>query len=136
MLERLKRESESCRGSSMAVDTTLLDLNQLIRYQAATRPDHVAITFNGRHTTYGQLEERANRIANGLRAISAAPETRIAALAKNTDVFYEVLFGAAKARDVTVPVNWRLAPAEVAYIVNNALAEVLFVGEESYPLIA
>ncbi len=82
------------------------------------------------------MEEHANRVANGLRAISAAPEVRIASLAKNTDVFYEVLFGSAQARDVIVPVNWRLAPAEVAYIINDALAEVLLVGEESYSLIA
>src|SRR6266702_5019575 len=122
--------------TTMSVDTTLPDLNQLIRYQAAIRPDQVAIIFSGRRTTYGQLEERANRVANGLCAISAAPEARIASLAKNTDTFYEVLFGAAKARDVTVPVNWRLAPAEVVYIVNDAAAEVLFVGEESYPLVA
>jgi len=120
----------------MTVDTTLLDLNQLVRYQAAIRPERVAITFNSRQTTYSELEEHANRVANGLRAISAAPEVRIASLAKNTDVFYEVLFGSAKARDVIVPVNWRLAPAEVAYIINDALAEVLLVGEESYSLIA
>src|SRR5262249_25550056 len=39
-------------------------------------------------------------------------------------------FGATKARDVLVPVNWRLAPAEIAYIVNDAEAELLFVGDE------
>jgi long-chain acyl-CoA synthetase len=120
----------------MAVHTALQDLAELIRYQAAIRPEQVAMTFEGRDTTYGQLDRRANRVANGLRAISPAPETRVALIGKNSDCFYEVLFGAAKARDVLVAVNWRLAPAEVSYIINDALAEVLFVGEESLPLVA
>jgi acyl-CoA synthetase (AMP-forming)/AMP-acid ligase II len=124
------------RGGSMAVPNALQDLAEVVRYQAAVRPEHVAMTFEGRETTYGQLDRRASRVANGLRAINPAPHTRVASIAKNTDFFYEVLFGAAKARDATVAVNWRLAPPEVAYIVNDAMAEVLFVGEESFPLIA
>jgi fatty-acyl-CoA synthase len=93
----------------MVVQTALQDLAELSRYQAAVRPEQVAMTFEGRATTYGQLDRRANRVANGLRAISPAPETRVAWLGKNSDLFYELVFGAAKARDVAVAVNWRLA---------------------------
>ena len=50
---------------------------------------------------------------------------RVALLARNSAVFYEVLFGAAKARDVLLAVNWRLAPSEIAYILNDAAAEIL-----------
>ena len=42
----------------MAVHTALQDLAELIRYQAAVRPEQVAITFEGRSTTYGQLDRR------------------------------------------------------------------------------
>jgi acyl-CoA synthetase (AMP-forming)/AMP-acid ligase II len=120
----------------MAVHMRWQDLAELGRYQAAVRPERVAITFGERETTYGQLDRRANRVANGLREICPAPEARVASVAKNLDIFYEVLFGAAKARDVVVPVSWRLAAAEVAFIVNDAMAEVLFVGHEMYPLVA
>jgi acyl-CoA synthetase (AMP-forming)/AMP-acid ligase II len=88
------------------------------------------MTFEGRETTYGQLDRRASRVANGIRATCTATQARVAVLDKNSDLFYELLFGAAKARDVLVAVNWRLAPPEVAYIVNDAEAEILFVGEE------
>ena len=88
------------------------------------------MTFEGRETTFGQLDRRASRVANGLLATCATAQARVAVLDKNSDQFFELLFGAAKARDVLVPVNWRLAPAEIAYIVNDAEAEVLFVGEE------
>jgi acyl-CoA synthetase (AMP-forming)/AMP-acid ligase II len=119
----------------MAVHTALQDLAELIRYQAAVRPEQVAITFQGRSTTYGQLDRRANRVANGLHAISPAPEMRVASLSQNSDLFFELVFGAAKARDVVSAVNWRLAPAEVAYIVNDAMAQVLFVSEECFPMV-
>ena len=112
------------------------DLAELARYQASGRPEAVAIAFRGRETTYGQLDNRAGQVANGLRAISSVTETRLALLARNSDVFYEVLFGAAKARDVLLAVNWRLAPAEIAWIINDAAAEVLFVGEEFFAVVA
>lgn len=120
----------------MAASTAPRDLPELIRSQAALRPDQVAISFEGRHTTYAELDERANRVANGLRAITSAPATRVAVLDKNSDHFFELLFGAAKACDVLVAVNWRLAPPEVAYIINDAMAAVLFVGDEFLPIVA
>jgi acyl-CoA synthetase (AMP-forming)/AMP-acid ligase II len=60
---------------------------------------------------------------------------RVAVLDKNSDTFYEVWFGAAKARKVLVPVDWRLAPAEIAYILNDSGAEFLFLGAEFFPAI-
>jgi long-chain acyl-CoA synthetase len=119
----------------MAVQSALGDLCELIRYQAAVRGERVAMTFEGRETTYGQLDRRSSRVANGLLATCSTQQARIALLDKNSDLFYEVLFGAAKARDALVQVNWRLAPAEMAYIVNDAGAEVLFVGEEYLPIV-
>jgi long-chain acyl-CoA synthetase len=114
----------------MAIQGALSDLCELSRYHAAVRGERVAMTFEGRETTFGQLDRRASRVANGLRATCTIAQARVAVLDKNTDHFFELLFGAAKARDVLVPVNWRLAPAEMAYIVNDAQAEILFVGEE------
>ncbi len=120
----------------MATEIACNDLAELARYQASGRPEAVAIAFRGRETTYGQLDKRAGQVANGLRAISSVTQTRLALLARNSDVFYEVLLGAAKARDVLLAVNWRLAPAEIAWIINDAAAEVLFVGEEFFAVVA
>ena len=49
--------------------------------------------------------------------------------------FFELWFGAAKADVVLVPVNFRLAPPEVAYVVADAGAELLFVGADFYPVV-
>ena len=59
----------------------------------------------------------------------------MAHLDKSSDLFFELLFGVAKANAVIVSVNWRLAPPEVLHIVNDAEAEILFVGEEYFPVI-
>ena len=120
----------------MTVQTALRDLAELSRFHAAVRPERVAMIFEGRETTYGQLDRRASRVANGLLATCSTSQARVAVLDKNSDQFFELLFGATKARDVLVPVNWRLAPAEIAYIVNDAEAEILFVGEEYVDTIA
>jgi long-chain acyl-CoA synthetase len=124
--------SDTKRPGSQSTSTTTdaVDLAYLIRQRAATWPEIDAITFEGVPSTYQDLDRRATRVANGLLALSDAARGRIAVLDKNSDSFYEVWFGAAKARKVLVPVNWRLAPAEIAYILNDSGAEFLFVGSE------
>ncbi len=104
----------------------------ILRVHAKTRPNKVAMVFRGRETTFAELDRRANRVANGLIDEGLRPETRIALLDKNSDSFFEVLFGAAKSNIVLSVVNWRLAPAEMAYVINDAMAEILFVGEEFF----
>jgi acyl-CoA synthetase (AMP-forming)/AMP-acid ligase II len=99
----------------------------ITRVHAARRPDHVATVFAGEQTTYAQLDRHANQIANALIA-EVGSGGRIAVLAANTAAFFELFFGAAKANCVLVPVNPRLAPMEVCHIVNDARAELLFVG--------
>ncbi len=106
------------------------------RHHAGVRPDHVALVSGARRTTYGELDRRASRVAQGLLADRLAPQARVAVLDKNSDAFFEILFGAAKARVALVAVNWRLAPPEVAYVLNDAATEILFVGPEFFPVIA
>jgi acyl-CoA synthetase (AMP-forming)/AMP-acid ligase II len=93
------------------------------------------MVFRNRETSYDQLNTRASQVANGIIAEGVQPQTRITVLDKNSDCFFEVMFGSGKANTVFVAVNWRLAPAEMAYIINDALSEILFVGEEYFDTI-
>src|SRR4051794_10404484 len=97
------------------------------------RPDRTAIIHPARTTTWGELDERSNRVAAGLVGEGVGAEDRIARIDKNSIEYYEVLFGGAKLNAVTVDVNWRLAPPEMAQIVNDAGAKVLFVSAEFVP---
>lgn len=107
----------------------------IVRVQNATSGDCVAQIFEGRTTTYSQLHDASSRVAQGLLAQGCKPDTRIAFMGKSSDVYFELLYGSAKARNVIVGVNWRLAAPEVAYVINDAQCEVIFVGKEFYDII-
>lgn len=103
--------------------------------QASLRPGETALWFEGRATSFAELDARSNQIANGLIRLGLQPGDRVGYLAKNTDVYYEILFGCAKSRTVMTGVNTRLAPPEVKFILSDAKTKVLFVGREFYALI-
>jgi len=103
-------------------------IRELIPRQARARPDAIALIHRERRTTYGELEARVMRVANGLLAMGLRPGDRIGYLGKNSDLYFELLFGAIAANIVLAPVNWRLAPAEMTTLLQDAEAKVLFVG--------
>jgi acyl-CoA synthetase (AMP-forming)/AMP-acid ligase II len=113
--------------SATAIPANLADM---VRAQAKTRGDAIAFEFEGRTTTFAAFDRNANRVANALKATGVKPGDRIAHLGKNSDIFFELLFGAIKAGAVMTPINWRLAGPEVAFIVEDCKAPVLFVGPE------
>ncbi|MEN9727291.1 MAG: hypothetical protein RL434_1657 [Pseudomonadota bacterium] len=100
------------------------------RHHARTQPERLAQIFEGRETSYAALDRHASQVAQGLLAEGCQPQARIAYLGKNSDHYFEVLLGAVKARVVMVAINWRLAVPEMAWILNDAGCEILFVGAE------
>ncbi len=110
-------------------------LARVIREQAATIGDRVAFTFEDRELTYGELDTISSQVAQGLLAEGVQAGDRVAVLDKNTLELFELMFGAAKIGAVLCPVNWRLAPPEVAHIVNDAETRVLVVGQEFLPIL-
>ena len=119
----------------------MIDINamplvaDITRVQAETRGDEIALWFEDQTTSFAELDTRANKVANGLIHLGVEPGDRVGYLAKNTDVYYEMLFGAAKVRAVMTGVNTRLAAPEVQFILSDARAKVLFVGKEFYAMI-
>jgi|HubBroStandDraft_1064217.scaffolds.fasta_scaffold00272_30 acyl-CoA synthetase (AMP-forming)/AMP-acid ligase II len=111
-------------------------LGDIARCQARDRPDAVAFVFESRLTTYAAFDRHTNQVAWGLLALGAGPRVRVAYLGKNSDHYFELLFGAAKAGAVMVPVNWRLAGPEIGHIVADSGAAILFVDPEFADLAA
>jgi acyl-CoA synthetase (AMP-forming)/AMP-acid ligase II len=117
--------------NSLALDPACMTtLGDVLRYQAQIRPDAAAFAFEGRLTSYRGFDRHASQVARALLASGVQPGDRIAYLAKNSDCYFELLFGAAKAGIVMVPVSWRLAAPEIAYILGDTGAPMLFVGRE------
>jgi acyl-CoA synthetase (AMP-forming)/AMP-acid ligase II len=106
------------------------NLADMVRARAKTRGNATAFEFEGRRTSFAEFDRLTNRVANGLKALGVRPRQRIAYLGKNSDIYFELLLGAIKANVVMAPVNWRLAGPEIAFIVADCKAPVLFVGPE------
>ena len=102
-------------------------LEDVVRVHARERPDAPMMTFDGRTFTYAQVDERSNRVANGLRARGIGPEWRVAILAKSGPAVFDTMFGLRKLGAVQVALNWRLAADELDFIVADAGATLLFV---------
>ncbi|WP_246524628.1 fatty acid--CoA ligase [Sphingobium phenoxybenzoativorans] len=100
-------------------------LAEMIRSHAAERPDATALIFEGRESSYAQFDVHASRVANALIGAGVRPGDRVAFLGKNSDLYFEYWFGAAKAGAVLVPVNWRLAPPEVAYVLGDSAPKIV-----------
>jgi acyl-CoA synthetase (AMP-forming)/AMP-acid ligase II len=115
------------RHSELELMNTLADIP---RRHVHDRPQSIALAFEGRETTYAQLERHSNQVANGLLSAGVRPGERIAYLGKNGDRYFEVLLGAAKVGAVMVPIGWRLTPAEAAAILADCEARMVFVGPE------
>ncbi len=81
--------------------------------------------------TYSDLDTRANRAAQALLELGLKRGDRLCWLARNVATFWPALLGSAKIGVVMTPVNWRLAPAEIAQIVADA-KPALFVGEKMF----
>lgn len=105
-----------------------LRVADVVRRHAAARPDVVAIRNGSRALTYAQLHERSSRLAQALLAAGVRAGDRVAHLDRTAPEVVELLFATSKIGAVTVPLNWRLAPAELTTIVADAGCTVLIAG--------
>jgi acyl-CoA synthetase (AMP-forming)/AMP-acid ligase II len=110
-------------------------LTQILRERARAHPDRLAFIYGERRVAYREFDRRVDQAAQALRAAGVGHGDRVAILDKNSIEYIEQLYGAARLGAVQVPVNYRLASDEVAFIVNNAQAAVLIVGPEFVPIL-
>ena len=93
--------------------------------------DRPMLTFEGRTATFAEVDRRSSQVAHALRAEGVGRGDRVAYLGRNRPEYFDVLFGAAKVGAVCVAVNWRLAPIEIAHVLQDATASVLVVDDAS-----
>ncbi len=119
-----------CRRLGEAMTEPEWGLAEIVRRHGRERPGSPAITCGRLVLDWGQLDERSTRAADALGALGIGVDDRVAFIGKNGREYFEVLFGAAKLGAVIVAVNWRLNPAEMALVVNDAGASVLVLDAE------
>jgi len=110
-------------------------LAQMCSEQAQLYPDAIAFIAGDERQTFQQLDLSSYQVGHGLRAAGVKTGSRVAILGKDSIAHYEILFGCAKIKAVLVDLNWRLAAAELLYILNDAETEIVFVAPAFFSLI-
>ncbi len=91
-----------------------------------------AVVCQDSRRTYAELGTRCRRLAGAMRKLGLAPQDRVGVVALNSDRYLELYLGLPAAGYVLVPVNSRLAPAEMRAILDDAGVSVVFADAE-YP---
>ena len=109
-----------------------VNVGEILTRRARQNPtmEGVVDVASGRRFTYRETNERANRIGDALVRLGVRTGDRIGVLAKNGPEFLEAFFGCAKLGIVVVPLNWRLVPDELAFILNDSGATALLFDDD------
>jgi acyl-CoA synthetase (AMP-forming)/AMP-acid ligase II len=109
--------------------------NDTIATHAATRPNKVALICGARTLTYAELNARANRLANALKGLGIMLGDRVATMVHNSIEGIESGIGCSKMSAFHIPVNYRLHPHELAYVVNDSSSVVVIAGPEQVQVV-
>ena len=110
----------------MGDPSTMLSFDEYIRHWAANRPEAVALEEGDERASFAELERRTAQAAMLFRQLGVEPGDRIAWLGKNAKLYFELFYAAGRYGAVMVPIGWRLAVPEVAFILEDTGAKVLF----------
>ena len=93
--------------------------------RARINPAAIALRQDNRVLSYAELAERVDRVAAALSSEGVGQGDRVAYLGPNDISTFEVFFAAGRLGALFVPINWRLAPPEVAYQIADCTPRVL-----------
>jgi amino acid adenylation domain-containing protein len=100
-------------------------LHELFEAQAARTPDHAALIFEGESLTYDELNRRANRLANFLRAEGVAPDALVAVCAERSFEMVVALLAVLKAGGAYLPLDPEYPSERLAFMLSDAQAPLL-----------
>ncbi len=107
-----------------------LNIGQVFKVNAKKYPDNIAFMDAKRRFTFPQANRRINRLAHALMALGLKKGDTVSCLLENCIEMCELYMATAKIGVVINPVNFRLTPDDVAYIVDNADAKAFFVHKQ------
>ncbi len=96
-----------------------------LEVHAHWRPRREALVDREERLDYGRLNSRVNRLAQALIARGVRKNDRVAAILPNSTAFLEALFACARLGAIFVPINFRLSPVEVRFILRDAGVHVI-----------
>jgi fatty-acyl-CoA synthase len=114
----------------------MLNLSAFIEFHARTQPERLAIVYGSQRICYRELDERVRVLSGFLASRGVGPDKAVAALMRNSAAFIELAIATSRVGGVFLPINFRLAADEVAYIVGNAEASLVVADTEFAEVVA
>ncbi len=108
-----------------------MKLASFLATHAKATPDKVAVICAGERLTFGELDVTTDRLSNALRSKGVGIGDRVAIQLQNTVEFVRAFLAITKAGGIAVPVNTRLAPGEIAYILADSAPKAVFLSDET-----
>ena len=108
---------------------------RFLRYAREQFPNKSGVVCGEQRFTYAQFADRAARLAGALAAAGARPGDRIAFLSTNCHRLLEAYYGVLEAGCILLPLNIRLGPDELGFVINDAQPRFLFVEPVFLPLV-
>jgi amino acid adenylation domain-containing protein len=102
-----------------------LRLERLVAEQARLTPDRVAVRFEGRELSYGELDVRANKLANRLQALGAGPDELVGVCLNRSEELLVALLATMKTGAAYVPIDPGFPPARQELMLTDARVRVL-----------
>ena len=112
-----------------------MSLSRIVEHHADRLAGHPALAFGEEQLTFADVADRARRTAGALRDLGVGRGDVVGALLHNSLDFVDVMLGTDELGAIFMPLNWRLAGPEIAYIVGHAEARVLVSEQELEPLV-
>ncbi len=97
-----------------------LCLHQLIEEQAARTPNQVALVFEQRKVTYGELNRRANQLANYLKGLGVGPDVPVGIYLQRSVEMVVGMLGVLKAGGAYVPIDPAYPSARIAWVIEDS----------------
>jgi fatty-acyl-CoA synthase len=113
-------------AAALAATRRMSHGEQLAR-AARLHPGNVALQYGAEQRTFADLDKRVTRLARALRDRGVERGDRVAVFMQNRLELLEGYFAACRLGAIAVPVNFRLVPDEIAYILNDSGAKALLV---------
>jgi len=108
----------------------MINLSSFIAFHARQTPERCALKYRGEEIAYAAFNKRIGIVGGWLASRGIGPDDVVAVLMKNSPAFLDIAFAASHIGAIFLPINYRLASDEIAYIAENSGARVLIADEE------
>jgi fatty-acyl-CoA synthase len=108
----------------------MINLSSFIAFHARQTPERCALKYRGEEISYAAFAQRIRIVGGWLTSRGIGPNDVVAVLMKNSAAFLDIAFAASHIGAIFLPINYRLASDEIAYIVENSGARLLIADDE------